>query len=360
MSSESNRSSTPRRSANITDRGVTVSDKSVVRQLVTPLRRYIPVGWFDWEPFGERPKSWRPDIVMFAVFLVITVLLMFPSPLVTLDHEVRMWAVEHKIQWLWDFGRTIAMVGEGEAGASVGLVFSVWCALRSRSIRPMLMFVLSFMTLAIILGMKHWLGRPLSQHPLRLAEVSPDGPMLFTYFLEGGGGVAPATAYPSGHAVNSILLFGLIVMLVGGLLPKWLRLTLLIAPPTMVFLGQLYTGQHWLTDSIAGYLLGILIIRSAKRVDWHDIPIGPLMVFEPATRKTILISTLLLVGVAITPNLPLKQALVLAAVLPTIGLIWLGLSIRAKRRLDAQSEAEGGEGEPLAAPEIPVQPKKSA
>ncbi|WP_460539952.1 phosphatase PAP2 family protein [Glycomyces halotolerans] len=314
---------------------MTVSDDAVVKQLVTPLRRYIPVGWFDWEPYGERPKSWWPDLTLFAVFLAMTALLTFPSPLVTLDFEVRTWVIDHKVQWLWDAGRTAALLGQAKFVAPVTLAFAVWCALRSRSIRPLLMYVLSFITLAIILGMKHLLGRPLSQHPYRLAEVSPEGAMLFTYHPEGGGAITDATAYPSGHAVNTVLLFGLIVMLVGGIMPRWLRLTLLFAPPILVATGQVYSGQHWLLDEPAGFILGIIIVRAAKRVAWHDIPLGPLRVFDPARRKTILISTLLIVGVMITPTLPLVPALISAAALPLIGLIWLLLSIRAAKRLEA-------------------------
>ncbi|WP_157930524.1 phosphatase PAP2 family protein [Glycomyces xiaoerkulensis] len=314
---------------------MTVADDAVVEQLLRPMRRYIPVDWFDWEPYAERPRSLRPDLWLLAAFLVMSALLTFPSPLVELDYELRLWVIEHKVQWLWDAGRTVVLLGQAKYVAPLTLAFAVWCALRSRSIRPMLMYVLSFITLAVILGMKHLLGRPLSQHPFALGKVSPEGPMLFTYHPEGGGAITDATAYPSGHAVNSILLFGLIVMLIGGLLPRWLRLTLLIAPPVLVAVGQVYTGQHWLLDEPAGFMLGIVILRAAKRVDWHDLPLGPLRVFDPARRSTILILTILIVGVMITPTLPLVPALISAAVLPVLGLAWLLLTTRSARRREA-------------------------
>nr|WP_277605296.1 phosphatase PAP2 family protein [Glycomyces sp. L485] len=210
------------------------------------------------------------------------------------------------------------------------------------------MYVLSFITLAVILGMKHLLGRPLSQHLWQLHDVSPEGSMLFTYYTEGGGGNIPdATAFPSGHAVNTILLFGLIVMLVGGLLPAWARWSLVLVPPIAVFLSQVYIGHHWFWDEPAGLLLGLIIIRSARRVAWHEVPLGPLEVFEPATRKTILISTLLILGVMITPTLPLVQALISAAILPALGLIWLAVRLRAVKR--------GGSEEP-----VPKQPSDSS
>ena len=356
MSSESNRSATARRSDAITDRGVTVSDDALVRQIITPLRRYIPVGWFDWEPWGKRPKSWWPDLFMFLGFVTLAFFVSYPSWLVRLDWEVRMWAVTaNDLVWLKDIAKGGAEFGQARTVATMTLLIAIWCALRSRTIRPLLMYVISFITLASILGLKHMLGRPLSQHPFALDAVSPDGPMLFTYHPEGGGAITEATAFPSGHAVNSILLFGLIVMLVGAVIPAWARWTLLIAPPVIVFSSQVFLGQHWLSDEPAGFLLGLIIIRSAKRVPWHTIPLGPVKVFDPATRRTILISTLLIVGVMITPTLHLIPALVSTAVLPTLGLVWLWLSTKAKQHREALERLEADAPGPEEDPEIPSQ-----
>jgi hypothetical protein len=352
MPSDSSRPATERRSANITDRGVTVADRAVVSQIITPLRRYIPIGWFDWEPFARRPKSWWPDLAMFVGFLALAYLVTYPSWLVRLDWEVRMWAVDaNDTLWLRDLAKAGAELGQARTVATVTLFIAIWCALRSRSIRPLLMYVISFITLASILGLKHLLGRPLSHHPFQLEQVSPEGPLLFTYFAEGGGGNIPdATAFPSGHAVNTILLFGLIVMLVGSVIPAWARWTLLFAPPVIVFCSQVFLGQHWLSDEPAGFLLGLIIIRSAKRVPWHTIPLGPLKVFDPATRRTILISTLLIVGVMITPTLHLVPALIAAAVLPTLGFIWLWVSITNAERHRALFDPAPDDSE------IPAQP----
>lgn len=312
---------------------MTVSDDAVVKQIITPLRRYIPVNWFDWEPYGKRPKSWWPDLALVFAFVAIAALLTFPSPLVQMDWEIREWVWRHKVDWIRDVSRLLTELGQARTVATITLALAVWSALRFRSIRPLLMYVLSFITLAIILGLKHMLGRPLSQHLWQLHEVSPEGAMLFTYYTEGGGGNIPdATAFPSGHAVNTVLLFGLIVMLVGGLIPAWARWTLLLLPPIAVFVSQVYIGHHWFWDEPAGLLLGLVIIRSAKRVPWATIPLGPLEVFEPATRKTVLIATLLILGVMVTPTMPLAPALVSAALLPTIALVWLCLRLRAAKR----------------------------
>jgi membrane-associated phospholipid phosphatase len=333
MPSETNRPAREPRSAGITDRGVSVGDKAFVEQLVTPLRRYIPVRWFDWEPWGKQPKSWWPDIVMFLAFLAIGALVSYPSWVVRLDWRIRVWAVDaNDVEWLRLLAQCGAELGQARTIATVTFLIAIWCALRSRSIRPLLMYVLSFITLASVLGMKYLLGRPLSLHPFQLERVSPEGPLLFTYHPEGGGGNIPdATAFPSGHAVNSILLFGLIVMLIGATIPAWARWTLLIAPPIIVCCSQVFLGHHWPSDEPAGFLLGLIIIRCAKRVAWHEIPLGPLEVFDPATRRTILIMVLLIIGAMLTPTLHLVPALIMAAVLPMLGLLWLWTEKRAVR-----------------------------
>lgn len=312
---------------------MTVRDDAVVKQLITPLRRYIPIHWFDWEPYGKRPKSWLPDVMLILAFIVVAALLTFPSPLVQMDWEIREWVWRHKVEWIRDASRIAAELGQARTVATVTLALAVWSALRFRSIRPLLMYGLSFITLVGILGMKHVMGRPLSQHLWQLHDVSPEGAMLFTYYTEGGGGNIPdATAFPSGHAVNTVLLFGLIVMLVGGLIPTWARWCILLIPPVAVFASQVYIGQHWFWDEPAGILLGLVIIRSAKRVPWATIPLGPLEVFEPATRKTILISTLLILGIMVTPAMPLVPAMLFTVFLAAVGLTWLYLRMRAARR----------------------------
>ncbi|WP_168801619.1 phosphatase PAP2 family protein [Glycomyces buryatensis] len=305
------------------------------------MRRYIPVGWFDWEPFAKRPKSWWPDLYMFLGFLIITVFLSYHSWLVQLDYDIRYWGYTHKVEWLREVAHGFSMLGQAKWVAPFTLGFAAWQALRARSIRSLLMYVLSFITLAIILGMKHLMGRPLSQHPFQLADATGyEGAILFTYYAEGGGGNIPdATAFPSGHAVNTILLFGLIVMLIGDLLPKWVRWTLLIAPPVLVATSQVYLGHHWFADEPAGILLGLILIRCAKRVAWHEIPLGPLKIFEPARRSTILIATILIVGCMITPTLHLVPALTLAATLPVLGILWLWLFTKLAHRRDAKAAA---------------------
>ncbi|MBD2036717.1 phosphatase PAP2 family protein [Leptolyngbya sp. FACHB-321] len=82
------------------------------------------------------------------------------------------------------------------------------------------------------------------------------------------------SSFPSGHAMMSLVVFGIIGYLLAAQVPRW-RAT--IATITVLLVGavgfsRLYFGTHWLTDLVAGYVAGtvwlvacILSLKSWKR-----------------------------------------------------------------------------------------------
>jgi undecaprenyl-diphosphatase len=111
------------------------------------------------------------------------------------------------------------------------------------------------------------------------------------------GGLVDATgsAFPSGHATQGIAFFGLLALLLLGLLPRTIRVPAAVAAATLGVLSGLsrvYLGVHWLTDVAGGFLLGgvwlasLLAIRalvarrqaaraSAPEQDGGPLPGGP-------------------------------------------------------------------------------------
>jgi membrane-associated phospholipid phosphatase len=75
--------------------------------------------------------------------------------------------------------------------------------------------------------------------------------------------------YPGGHAVNTIVWYGVLVLLATALLrayrrpgpPPWLRIGVRVAVPVIVSAVTVYLSFHWLTDSLAGVALGLAIDR---------------------------------------------------------------------------------------------------
>jgi membrane-associated phospholipid phosphatase len=79
---------------------------------------------------------------------------------------------------------------------------------------------------------------------------------------------------------NSLVWYGVIALLVAALLGRpltgrqWFLVRVL--PVAILFGTTIYTGFHWLTDSIAGILLGLFLTRLIGRVPWDAIPLGVL------------------------------------------------------------------------------------
>ena len=44
-------------------------------------------------------------------------------------------------------------------------------------------------------------------------------------------------------------------------------------PPVIVFCTTTYLGYHWITDSVAGLFLGLMLTRLLTRVPWDSIPL---------------------------------------------------------------------------------------
>lgn len=285
--------------------------------LAATAERTWPVDEPSWKPFGRPPRSWWPDIVCALGFIAITVMLMFQSPLTQLDETVRIFLSENRTLWLDWMSRVLNHLGSGKVVAPLVLFVTLWCSVRYKSIRPLLMYTVAYLPLGVIFLMKHGFGRMLS-HPgekMAVVEAVPQKLELFSF-------IGAATAYPSGHAANTIVWFGLAILVIGAALPPWLRVFLLVGPPVVVGFTQTYMGLHWLADAPAGYLLGILIIRSVRRIHWDTVPLGPLRRFEPASPEMIVSATVTVGGMLLcaTKILPL---MILGVFVAILGALWM-------------------------------------
>lgn len=308
------------------------------RRFVGLLARAWPVKQTQWEPYGAAPKSWRPDILLALGILTSTVLLMWPSPLVEFDLWLRKLAFYNKVEWLREVGLLLTYLGSGRVVAPLVLGLAVWCALRYNSIRPLLLFTMCMLPLGAVLGLKHLLGRPLSQRPFRLSELAPEGPVLFSHIDKAAGYIGSATAYPSGHALNTIVLYGLVVMLLGSVMSPRVRWALLLTPPILVVVSQTYVGWHWLFDAPAGFMFGVLIIRGVRRFPWTRMPLGPLQSFEPASPRTIMAGTVIITGVLLSSTFSGYYAIFCSASFAFVGLTWV--VVRRRRTLKRAAKAQ--------------------
>jgi membrane-associated phospholipid phosphatase len=215
-------------------------------------------------------SPWWIDLVLVAAFAALTVVLI-NGHLLALDQRVADWAFAHQPGPIYWTARVFNYLGQGgQVLMPVSIILTAWLAWRTRSVRAVFPFVAAFVLTYITIGpLKIWAGRAAPRFE------GPDKTEMFNPHAAG----AAATSYPSGHMGNSLVWYGVIALLVAALLGRpltgreWFLLRFL--PVAILFCTTIYTGFHWLTDSVAGLLLGLFLTRLIARIPWDAIPLPP-------------------------------------------------------------------------------------
>lgn len=143
---------------------------------------------------------------------------------------------------------------------------------RHRSLRPVLVSVAAVVAInLVVLVLKLSLGRgdPLDHRP--------------AFFING-------TMYPSGHASNIVVVYGIAVYLISrygsvsrrvrGVLAATVGLLAVVMTVTSVLLRW-----HWLSDLLAGYLVGGVVLAIAVALD-RATPLETTELTSPVTRPS--------------------------------------------------------------------------
>lgn len=212
-------------------------------------------------PVRSRPKlGWWLDLALVAAFVALTVALA-RGHLLALDQWVADWAFAHQPAPVYWTARVFNYLGQGgQVLMPVALILTGVLAYRSRSWRAILPFVAAFGLTYVTIGpLKIWADRAAPRFD------GPDKAIMFNPYAEG----AKAMSYPSGHMGNSLVWYAVIALLVAALLRRplrtWESFSIRVLPVVILFLTTVYTGFHWLTDSIAGVLLGLVLARLIER-----------------------------------------------------------------------------------------------
>jgi membrane-associated phospholipid phosphatase len=216
-----------------------------------------------------RPAGWWPDAVAAAAFAALTVALIRVPALLQVDIAVRDWVDSHRpppVHWL-----ALAMdhVGQGGPIMVITLIVGFVLARRDRSVRPIGPAGLApILTTASIVPLKDFTERGSPHY----------GPVeLFS----GPGN----TAYPSGHVNNGVVYFGTLALLLAPYLTSRGRAALQWGPGFVVAIGTTYVAYHWLTDAVAGFLLGFVLVRLSLRIPWVRIPLPAVLDRRPVTPR---------------------------------------------------------------------------
>lgn len=194
---------------------------------------------------------WRVLLLaaVLVVYLVLTLGIIFRSPILTLDTHLAHMHFRHRYpQW-----RPVifyyVMLGQRGPATLLFLPYFLWTAWRRRSTTPIVMLVTALVLLNLSVGVvKYAVGRLGPR-----ANEATHGAIAGAHQIFAGGDI-----YPSGHVSNTVVLYGLIAMLVTQRrrIVAWAAVLLSVT----VGLGTVYLDTHWFSDVIGGWLAGLLVL----------------------------------------------------------------------------------------------------
>lgn len=219
----------------------------------------------------RRTLSWWPDVLLLVAFAALT-LALIDGHLLTLDQRVADWALAHQPAVPHWTARVLNYLGQGgQVLTPVALILTGLLVHRTRSARAVLPFAAAYVVTFLTIGpMKIFFDRAAPKY------TGPDSTEMFNPVASG----KLSMSYPSGHMGNTLVWYAVFAILAAALLRRALTrrefVAIRVLPVVIVFCTTVYLGYHWLTDSVAGVLLGIVLTRLLERLPWDRIPLPPL------------------------------------------------------------------------------------
>ncbi len=209
------------------------------------------------------PAGWWFDALLLVAFAALTYAL-WHGHFLNVDLAVRNWSDSHQPQVLHVLARAGNLLGQGGFFTSVCGLLGLFLCWSRRSIRPILPVIAAFLLTSVTLSiLKGWTDRA-------APHANTDHPPILHPELFGSGGVS----YPSGHLGNALVWYGTLALLLTLWVPRRWLWVLRIAPPVILSITTVYLGFHWLSDTVAGLMIGSLLWRIIGRTPWDDIPLG--------------------------------------------------------------------------------------
>ncbi len=239
-------------------------------------------------PLKKIRPGWWLDAICLAGFVALTVALSFDWFLGQ-DIAVRDFIDAHRPGWLRGLLVGLNFLGSGTWVAAISLLIALWRVLgptlredgkwnptlresrawqRLRSWRvwwPVYPVVAAQVLTVLTIGPAKFFT----------ARHAPRAEGTIGAFFDVPIGITHPTSYPSGHAVNSLVWYAVLVIVAAPWLSAGWRRVLRIVPPVVVTFTTVYLSFHWVTDTIAGLLLGLPLARLIDRVDWPALADSP-------------------------------------------------------------------------------------
>ncbi|MFD8083267.1 phosphatase PAP2 family protein [Kitasatospora sp. NPDC059722] len=207
-----------------------------------------PLGPTTAEP-GWPPMSRRRALLLLATcacYLLVLAGVLLNTALVDLDWSVRLLRPYERWPGLEPLLGTWVVAGQRGPSAIAAFAWLAWRAHRLGRLRPLLVMGVALLLLNVTVGAVKIVTGRLGPHYAQYVG----SPELFS-----GG-----TIFPSGHTANAVVTWGVLAYLA----VRWRRTGALIAAATACSIGltTVYLGTHWVTDVLAGWAAGLLVLLS--------------------------------------------------------------------------------------------------
>lgn len=196
------------------------------------------------------------SLALGALLLLVTVQVAAGTGLAWLDVQAHRLGLENRWTSTWVVMKVLESLGQRGPTAVEAFLVMGWITWRRRTWRPVLLLGGSLLALNLFVGlMKLFFSR---------AKPVYGDPDLFT------GGLM----FPSGHAGNALLTWALVGYVIaryaGVRRPDlWRRGTVVATTLVCVAVAasSVYFDSHWVSDLLAGWLIGGLVLQASILVD---------------------------------------------------------------------------------------------
>lgn len=209
--------------------------------------RGVVAGQARWLPAARRSRHRRRlvALALLAAYAALIVAVVVGSPLDVLDRYIagldplRDAPVVHRGVVLY------VLTGQRVPAATAAGIYVAWQAWRRRTWQPIIMFTVALLVLNVtVAAVKYGTGR-----------LGPGLTEQAHTVLAGG------TIFPSGHASDAVVVFGVVAMLAPEARRRGAIIVASIAA-ALVGIGTLLIDTHWVTDVIGAWLAGSLVLLS--------------------------------------------------------------------------------------------------
>ncbi|MEO8888791.1 MAG: phosphatase PAP2 family protein [Jatrophihabitantaceae bacterium] len=172
----------------------------------------------------------------------MTTLIIVGSPLNTLDANIAGLHLHRRWPGINRFMLDYVMLGQRAPSTMLALPWFLWICRRHRSFTPLIRLATALLLLNVSVGIVK----------ITTGRYGPHGSTNPHHVLAGGN------IFPSGHAANAVVLYGVMAMSVFTF--RKTAATLAVVVCSTVGLTTLYLNTHWLSDVVAAWLAGGLVL----------------------------------------------------------------------------------------------------